>query len=181
MQLRTERLLLREFCEGDWEAVWAYQNNPLYLRYYEWTDRTQEDVRDFVQMFLNQQQALPRFKFQLAVVLPETGQLIGNCGVRLPEPNALVADIGYELDPSFWGRGYATEAAQTMVDFGFSQLGLQRITAVCLAENGGSARVLAKVGMQQEGRLRQNEYFKDQWWDSLLFGILAREWDGVSP
>jgi hypothetical protein len=53
----------------------AYQRQPLYLRYYEWTDRTPEAVREFVGMFLEQQQARPRLKFQLAVILKSTGQL----------------------------------------------------------------------------------------------------------
>ena len=46
MQLATQRLLLRELTESDWTAVWAYQSNPLYLRYYEWEERAQQDVQD---------------------------------------------------------------------------------------------------------------------------------------
>ncbi len=60
MELTTERLILREFVYEDWPAVLAYQRDPRYLRYYEWTDRTSEDVQRFVQMFLDQQQAQPR-------------------------------------------------------------------------------------------------------------------------
>ncbi len=172
MEIMTTRLCLHEFQESDWEAVWVYQNNPLYLRYYEWIERRAEDVRAFVHMFVEQQQQKPRFEFQLAAQLSETGQLIGNCGLRLSAPDALVADIGFELDPLYWGNGLATEAAQAMVDFGFAHFNLQRITAVCLAENVGSARVLAKVGMHQEERLRENSYFKNRWWDTLKFAIL---------
>jgi len=129
-------------------------------------------VRAFVHMFVEQQQQKPRLKFQLAVVMPKTGQLIGSCGLRLPSPDALVADIGFELDPVYWGNGLATEAAQAMVELGFGHFNLQRITAVCLAENAGSARVLAKTGMQQEERLRENTYFKNRLWDTLKFAIL---------
>ena len=99
MKLETERLLLRDFVKDDWQRVLEYQSNPLYLRYYEWTERTPEAVQEFVGWFLNHQSQEPRIKFQLAVVLKSSNQLIGNCGVRMSEANALEADIGYELDP----------------------------------------------------------------------------------
>lgn len=175
MRLTTERLILREFVEDDWPAVLVYQRDPRYLRYYHWTERTAADVRAFVQMFVEQQRASPRAKYQLAVTLKEDGRLIGNCGVRLESPGALQADIGYELNPDYWGRGYASEAAQAVVDYGFSQLGVHRIWASCLADNAASARVLEKLGMRLEGRLRENEYFKGRWWDTLIYAILVHE------
>ena len=181
MELITERLLLREFKPSDWPDVLAYQRDPLYLRYYEWTDRTPEAVQAFMQMFLTQQQKEPRLKFQLAVVIKSSGQLIGNCGIRLKSAGAQVGDIGYELSPKHWGHGYATEAARAIVTFGFTQLKLHRIEARCIAENVGSAHVLQKLGMQPEGRLRENAYFKGRWWDTLLFGILDHEWESHHP
>src|SRR5438874_10130911 len=128
MMLRTERLVLRELEEGDWPAVLSYQSNPRYLRYYDWTHRTEADVRDFVRTFVGQRQERPRTKFQLAISLPEGGRLIGNCGIRRKGPESPEAEIGYELDPRYWGRGYATEAAGAMLRFGFEALGLHRIT-----------------------------------------------------
>lgn len=168
MIITTERLILREFVEDDWPAVLAYQADPRYLRYYPWTGRTEAEVRAFVQMFLDQQQAQPRTKFQLAVTLREGGQLIGNCGIRKETPEAREADIGYEFAPEYWGQGYATEAARAMVAFGFEELKVHRIWSWCIAENVGSARVLEKLGMQREGRLRENEWFKGRWWDTCL-------------
>lgn len=176
MELTTERLILREFDEDDWPDVLAYQTDPLYLRYYEWTERTPEAVQEFVHMFLAQQREQPRTKFQLAVVLRSTGQLIGTCGIRMERADAHEADIGYELSPLHWGRGYATEAAGAIVKFGFGELGLHRIWSWCIADNAGSARVLEKLGMRLEGRLREKEYFKGRWWDTLLFAILDYEW-----
>ena len=133
-------------------------------------------------MFLAYQGEQPRIKYQLAIILKSSQQLIGNCGIRMKNPHACEGDIGYELSPQHWGHGYATEAAGAIVEFGFKQLGLHRIWACCIADNVGSAHVLEKVGMQAEGRLRENEYFKGRWWDTLLFGILDYEWkDKQSP
>jgi RimJ/RimL family protein N-acetyltransferase len=178
MEILTERLRLRDFRTDDWPAVLAYQRDPLYLRYYEWTDRTPEAVREFVDLFVAAQRERPRTRFQLAVELGATGELIGNCGIRMKQPGALEADIGYELAPWHWGHGYATEAARAIVRFGFTELGVHRIWSYCVADNLGSAHVLEKLGMQLEGRLRERDFYKDRWWDTLVFGLLDREWDG---
>lgn len=176
MLLTTERLILRDFVESDWEAVLAYQSDSRYLRFYPWEERTEVGVRAFVQMFIDQQQETPRSKYQLAMILRETGRLIGNCGLRRSGSTAYQADLGYELAPEEWGNGYASEAARRMLAFGFDELGLHRIWATCLAENTASARVLEKIGMRQEGRMRQDQWMKGRWWDTLLYSILADEW-----
>jgi RimJ/RimL family protein N-acetyltransferase len=178
MQFHTARLLLREFVDTDWPAVLAYQRDPRYLQFYAWIERTPEDAQRFVQMFIIQQREQPRRKFQLAVVLRDTQHLIGNCGIRKASLEAREADIGYELAPDLWGQGYATEAARAIIHFGFTELKLHRITAWCIADNVASARVLEKIGLKLEGRLREKEYFKDRWWDTLLYAILADEWRG---
>jgi RimJ/RimL family protein N-acetyltransferase len=176
MILTTKRLVLREFEEEDWSAVLAYQSDPRYLRYYDWMQRTEQDVREFVRMFLAHREQEPRTKFQLAMTLAPEGQLIGNCGIRMKTPHAGEAELGYELDPRYWGCGYATEAARAFVVFGFRELGLHRICAWCIAENVASAHVLEKIGMRQEGHLREKEWMKGRWWDTLLYAILEHEW-----
>src|SRR5687768_5091084 len=106
MMLHTERLLLREFSVADWRAVLAYQRDPRYLRFNAWTECTEADVRLFVQRFLTWQQEAPRSKIQLAVTLRASGMLIGNVGLRQSTPKAQVAELGYEISPTYWGCGY---------------------------------------------------------------------------
>ena len=177
MKLETERLILRDFVKDDWQRVLEYQSDPLYLRYYEWTERTPEAAQEFVGWFLDHQVQEPRIKYQLAVVLKSNNQLIGNCGIRMDKTDTLEANIGYELDPKHWNHGYATEAAHAIVDFGFNKFGLHRVWSWCVADNLGSAHVLEKLGMRLEGRLRENEYYKGRWWDTLMYAILADEWE----
>ncbi|GHO42224.1 N-acetyltransferase [Ktedonospora formicarum] len=176
MILTTKRLVLREFEEEDWRGTLAYQSNPLYLRYYPWTHRTESDVQAVVRQLLAQREEEPRTKFQLVVTLAPEGQLIGNAGIRMKTMDDREADIGYELDPRYWGYGYATEIAHALLLYGFRELGLHRIWAWCIAENTASAHVLEKIGMRQEGRLRENRWMKDRWWDTLLYSILEHEW-----
>jgi RimJ/RimL family protein N-acetyltransferase len=127
-------------------------------------------------MFLNHQRQVPRIKFQFAVTLRSTGQLIGNCGIRRDSPEAREADMGYELDPQHWGNGYATEAARAVLDFGFSHMKVTRVTAWCIADNVGSARVLEKIGMKLEKRMPHHQYFKGRWWDTLWYAIPYEDW-----
>jgi RimJ/RimL family protein N-acetyltransferase len=177
MKIETERLILRELVKDDWQRVFEYQSDPLYLRYYEWTERTPEAVQEFVSWLMERQTQKPRIKFQLAVTLKSNHLLIGNCGIRMDHANAFQADIGYELDPRYWNHGYATEAAHAIVDFGFSRFDLHRVWSWCVADNLGSAHVLEKLGMRREGYLRENEYYRDRWWDTLMYAILADEWE----
>lgn len=176
MIFTTKRLVLRELEEEDWQVVLTYQSDPRYLRYYPWTSRTEQDARTFVQQILAQREEEPRTKFQLAITLVSNGQLTGNAGIRMNTPEAKEADIGYELDPRFWGYGYATEVVDTLLAFGFQVLRMHRIWAWCVAENRASAHVLEKIGMQLEGRLRENRWMKDRWWDTLLYALLEHEW-----
>lgn len=153
-----------------------YQRDPLYLRFYPWENRSEADARHFVESFRTWQVEQPRRRFQLAIALRGNGRLIGNCGIRRKIDNEWEADLGYELSPHYWGRGYATEAARAMVDFGFRALGLRRISSWCIADNVASARVLERLGFAQERRLRRNEFFKGRWWDTLLYALLEEEW-----
>lgn len=175
MILSTPRLLLREFTADDWPAVLAYQRDPRYLRFYEWEDRAEADVRAFVSIFIGQQQQRPRTRFQLAVTLRDGGRLIGNVGIRMEHDDSHAAEIGYELAPDEWGRGYATEAARAMVRFGFDELGLHRIGAWTVADNVASGRVLRKLGMTVEGRLRDYQQFKGRYWDVMMYGMIRGE------
>ncbi len=175
MLLKTTRLLLRDFVAADWPAVYVYQRDPRYLRLYEWTDRTPAEAQDFVQMFVDQQADQPRTRFQLAITLPDSGEVIGNCGIRLAAAGSHEAEIGYEIAPDQWGRGYATEAVAAIIRFGLTELGVHRLSAWLVADNVASARVLEKNGFQIEGRLRDKERYKGRYWDVLMYARLAGE------
>jgi [ribosomal protein S5]-alanine N-acetyltransferase len=175
--LRTERLILREFTAADWPAAHAYQRDPRYLRFYDRDEVTEKQAQAMIYAFILWQAQQPRSKVQLAITLEETGELIGNVGLRRDAPGDPLADTGFELSPEHWSRGYATEAARALVDWGFREWsGLERVHAHCIAENAGSAAVLRKVGMRQEAALRDHHWFKGRFWDVLLFGMLREEW-----
>jgi [ribosomal protein S5]-alanine N-acetyltransferase len=176
MHLETPRLHLREITAEDWPTVLAYQSDPCYLRYYAWTERAAADVQRFIQELVALNHEQPRRNFHFGVVLRGEGRLIGLANLRRRTADDRQADIGYELAPAHWGHGYATEAARELLRFGFRELRVHRIWATCNAENAASSRVLTKLGMLPEGRLRETDWFKGRWWDTLVYGILEQEW-----
>ncbi len=178
LPLHTPRLLLRDFVAADWEAVQEYACLPEVVRYMPWGPNSEADTRDFVDRALAAQAVTPRVNYELAVVWRESGKLIGGCGLTVQSPTHRVGEIGYCLRPDFWRRGCITEAAGALLALGFEQLQLQlhRIQASCDPENPASRRVLEKVGMQLEGRLRQNLQLRGQWRDSLLWSLLEHDW-----
>jgi [ribosomal protein S5]-alanine N-acetyltransferase len=177
--LRTTRLLLRDFSLDDFDALASYQRDARYRRYFPLPPGGEPDTREMLDRFLGWQAEEPRSRFQLAIV-HSSGELIGTAGLRRRTPESLVADLGYELAPSRWGQGYATEAARALLGFGFGELALHRVHAHCVAENRPSARVLERIGMRLEGILRQHEYFSERWWDVHWYGILASEWPAAA-
>jgi RimJ/RimL family protein N-acetyltransferase len=174
--LSTERLALREIELDDGPAVLAWQSDPAYLRFYPWTRRTEEDVREFVRMLVAWRIEEPRTRFQLAVTLSESGTLIGTCGVRKRAVDATEADVGIELAPAHWSRGYAAEAMRAVIDFAFRELKLHRVWAQCVAGNAAAVRLVERLGMTREGRLREQVRIGDRWHDALVYGLLENEW-----
>ncbi len=176
VRLSTARLVLREYVEDDVAAVHAYAGDPEMTRYMAWGPNTERDTREFIREASAARAAAPRLIYDLAVTLRDGGRLMGGCGLRISEPRHRGGFIGYILHRDAWGRGYASEAAGALVDFGFGTLGLHRIYAVCDPANAASARVLEKLGMRREGLLREHRWEKGRWVDELLYALLEREW-----
>jgi ribosomal-protein-alanine N-acetyltransferase len=129
-----------------------------------------------MQRVIASQKEEPRRNFEVAVALKERNTLIGGGRISISDARHREGFIGYILNRDFWGRGYATELAQALLDFGFEKLGLHRIYATCDIENKPSAHVLEKIGMQREGRLREYRLQGENWRDQYLFAVLDREW-----
>lgn len=173
MDFETERLIIREFTMADERDVHAYASDPLVATFMIWGPNTVEETNAFLERTIEEQQQNPRTDYEFAVVLKETGQLIGGVGLHVAGKQQ--GETGYCFNPLFWRKGYASEAAREMLKFGFGELGLHRIYATCRPDNVGSAKVMQKIGMKYEGHLREHMWFKGKWHDSYQYSILAHE------
>jgi [ribosomal protein S5]-alanine N-acetyltransferase len=111
---------------------------------------------------------------RFAVMLRESGEFCGGAGLRI-ERWQHQGELGYWLGVPYWGKGYATECARAVVHYGFDDLKLHRIYASHLAHNPASGRVLQKIGMRREGRLRAHIFKWDKFYDAEFYGILSTD------
>jgi RimJ/RimL family protein N-acetyltransferase len=124
MQLTTERLILRNYKTEDWERVHIYGADPGFSKYEFWGPNTIEDTKKFVQEVVTQVQQQPRFTYDLAIFLKDSGLLIGGCGIRSESEQSHVANLGWAVNAEFQNNGYATEAAKALIEFGLQTLKL---------------------------------------------------------
>ncbi len=176
LPVNTSRLLLRNFVPADHASVHRYAVDPEVTQYTDWGPNREEDTKVFLAQALAAQRRRPRKQFDLAVVIKQGSYLIGGCGLHLTQPHRNEGYLGYWLGRPFWGNGYATETLEGLLTLGFQGLELHRIIAYCCPENVSSIRCLEKVGMRQEGRLRQHTWKHGLWQDMFLYAILADEW-----
>jgi ribosomal-protein-alanine N-acetyltransferase len=106
------------------------------------------------------------------------GTPVGQVSLDYIDEGDAWANISFWLFPSARGRGYATEAAANLVEFGFQERGLERVTANALAPNEGSIAVLERLGFSHEGTQREKTVVDGERVDVELFGLLRREWAG---
>jgi RimJ/RimL family protein N-acetyltransferase len=175
VELTTRRLLLREFREGDRDEVHAYASDPEVSRFADWGPNTVEETAGFLRFAVGTARDVPRLHYALAMVERAGGAVVGSVALSVTSFEHRRAETGYVVAPSRWGRGFATEAAREVVRFGFERLGLHRISATCDPANPGSAAVLRKIGLTQEGYLREHFLIRGEWRDRLLFAILQGE------
>ncbi|ASA21444.1 GNAT family N-acetyltransferase [Paenibacillus donghaensis] len=173
MVIETERLLIREFRAEDWEAVHVYASDPLVTRYMIWGPNDKQDTQDYLAAVIETQQHQPRKDYEFAVVYKATGKLIGGSGIHITATGQ--GEIGYCYNRTYWGQGFASEAAAALLRLGFKEQGLHRIYATCRPVNLGSAKVMQAIGMKYEGQLREHMWHKGLWHDSCLYSILEHE------
>ena len=147
--LETERLILRKFAMDDFDAVHSYASCLENIVYMPWGPNSEEQTRAFIDMAISKAEENPIVNFQYAIILKAENRLIGGCGITILRSGE--AEVGWTLHRGFWKQGYGPELGKALLDFGFGELGLHRIIAVCDAENYGSYRVMEKIGMRKEG------------------------------
>ena len=148
MKIKTDRLIIRSIQEVDLEPLAALWTDPE-VTYYMGGPRNYEEI---LKDLREDAQLDPQPAFDLwPVIEKETGQIIGHCGIlekNIEGRNQY--EIVYVLAKSAWGRGFATEAASSLKDYAFGQLGLKRITALIDPDNLKSEMVATKIGLRYE-------------------------------
>ena len=175
--LETARLVLRPFSPGDLEELYAFHSLPEVARFLYWEPRDLGQVREALDAKLRQTVLEDEGQgLALAVVLRETGVVIGEVSLLWLSRRHRQGEIGFVFHPGYQGRGLATEAAEVMLGLGFEGLGLHRVIGRCDALNLPSARLMERLGMRRGAHFIHNEIFKGSWGDELVYAMLEDEW-----
>ena len=171
--LTTERLILRPFEPEDAPDVQRLAGDRAVADTTERIPHPYEDGMAETWIATHPQGFRESKECTFAVVLKDGHQLIGAAGLTLTMVHAR-GELGYWIGREFWNRGYCTEAARAVIEYGFSVLGLHRIQAQHLARNPASGRVMLKLGMQHEGRLVQHTLKWDVFEDMDVYGRIQQ-------
>jgi RimJ/RimL family protein N-acetyltransferase len=175
--IRTERLLLRPLTADDTGGLLAYRSLPEVCRYVPFEPMTREVINERLATHWARTTVTDEGQgLSLGVELAATVDLVGDVLLYWQSREHRGGEIGYVFHPGHAGHGYATEAARAMLALAFDGLGLHRVMARLDERNDASAGVARRLGMRQEGRLVENEWFKGEWTTELDFAILAEEW-----
>ena len=175
--IRGDRLLLRPLTSRDIDALLAYRGREDVCRYVPFEPMTREDITErLTGQWARTELTSEGQSLTLGAEVSQTGELAGDIILFWHSEEHAGGEIGYVFNPSLGGRGYATEAVSMMLRLGFEELGMHRIIARIDERNDPSVRLARRVGMRQEARLVENEFFKGEWSTELDFAILAAEW-----
>ena len=181
MFLETQRLRLRDFEPGDFEDVHAYSSDYENVRHMMFGPNTLEQTRDYLEVQCPAQRlAEPRMHYNFALELRDCGRVIGGISLHLNWRRD-DAVLGIIINRRSEGCGYTTEALRGVLEIGFHQLGLHRIHAVCDTANIAVQRIFEKLGMRNEGTMRQRGKSRPEepqpYFDQFGYAILASEWN----
>ena len=169
--LRTKRLTLRPVRMSDAADLYEYSKDPEVARHVLWDAHTSiHQTRSYLRFLIRQYRAGQPSTF--VIVWNENRKAIGTIGFMWVQQENRSAEVGYSLSRAYWNRGIMTEALRAVIAFGLDTLRLHRIEAQHETDNPASGRVMAHVGMQYEGTLRQRLKNKGRYVDVALYAIL---------
>ena len=175
MELITPRLRIREFIESDYQAL-RDMDSRTEFNTYEREYASEAETRGSLDESISTQLKIPRTVYRLAITIPPVDTVKGVINISRQQEKIREWEVGWAVHPDEWNKGFATEAAWSVIDWAFREFNLHRVVAFCHADNAASVRVMEKLGMRCDGRLRETRWLNGAWWDECVYAVLEREW-----
>ena len=173
--LTTPRLAMRETRDADVDVEYAMRTDLVVMRY--WSSPPIQEIgeaRDTVERAKGY--FASRVGIRWIVTLRDDDRMMGSVALFSFHEQNRLAEVGYALAREHWGKGYMHEALVAAIDYAFGPLGLRRLEADTHPSNAASVKTLERLGFTREGFLRERWQVGDEISDSLVWGLLAREW-----
>lgn len=175
--IETDRLILRQLTEEDSHALFTYFSQDQVMTYYDLdVFSTVAEAKSLIDIWALRLQNDEGMRWGIVLKESANNTVIGTCGFHSLSKDHNRAEIGYEINPIYWGRGIATEACSALIQYGFITLKYHRIEAFIDPQHIVSRKVLQKNGMQTEGILRDYFFEKGRFVDAEMLSILDREY-----
>ena len=180
IHLETDRLILRDYTDKDFDAYYKLKSDTQTMYYLQDLQaRSPEGAKDEFIKVLSDQASPSRIYYFLHMERKDTHEQIGSIGYTVTDntPVGKMVHLGYFTYPKHWGNGYTSEALKRLLEYAFTENNVYRVTTGCLAENKGSERV-----MQKNGMIREAEHLDYEWHDGemktrLEYRLLRHEWE----
>jgi RimJ/RimL family protein N-acetyltransferase len=172
----SQRLCLRELALDDLEGIFAVYGNNVATEHLSFEPRTHEQVGQIITRSMGSALSDPRSEYALAVVVGNTGQVIGFGRIAADPHQQRAATFGFALRPDVWGVGYGLETVRLLLGLGFEEIGLHRMWGARSPLNEASAKTMAAAGMVEEGTIRGHIEKSGRWRDSVVHSMLDEEW-----
>jgi RimJ/RimL family protein N-acetyltransferase len=178
--LKGKSVLLRPVKRSDISYFLKWFNDPEVVQYLEmYLPMTEMAEEKYIEE-LGTTRAKTDAVFLIEVIEGGSTKPIGVCGLHEIKSKDHHAGFGIAIgEEDYWGKGYGTEAARLLINYGFQQLNLHRIWSYAVVFNERSIRLQRKIGFREEGRSRQAVFKNGQYHDHVQFGILREEWKGL--
>jgi ribosomal-protein-alanine N-acetyltransferase len=168
--IETDRLILREITYEDAsDLLRCFSNNHVTQYYGIDTFTTIEQAEKLIESFSKSFKEKRGIRW--GIERKEAKGVIGTIGFNAWSPNHKRAEVGYEIHPDYWRKGYTKEAITEILSYGFDKMELNRIGAIVFIENVASNHLLTTMGFHNEGILKEYMYQQGKPHDTYVYAI----------
>jgi ribosomal-protein-alanine N-acetyltransferase len=170
-ELETKRLILRQVQLKDANAMHKMRTDPQIMQYMDTQipasiEETKNKIKKEIESFSNGDSVY------WAIILKSSNELIGGAGYWRLIKEHFRAEIGYQLLPGFWRKGFTLEALSSIINYGFNKMNLHSIEGNVNPDNIPSIKLLEKLGFVQEAYFKENFYYNGKFLDSAIFSLI---------
>lgn len=177
VEIQTDRLLLRRFGHADLDAFVAYRSDGSVARFQSWgPSYSKADAEEFLAEDSNVVPGQPGGWLQIAIEERGTGNLCGDCAVRVTTEQPRTSELGVTLAPHYQNHGIASEAVMATLEWLFGEQDMHRVYAQADDRNTAAHRLLERLGFRLEARLIEADWFDGEWTTLRIYAVLKKEW-----
>ncbi|MCI8379047.1 MAG: GNAT family N-acetyltransferase [Lachnospiraceae bacterium] len=192
--IETARLILRRLELTDAEMMFRnWTGDDKVTRFLRWDAHTTiDDTKNMIQQWVDNYQYDSTYYWGMYLKkgtdfacwqpphseqfpIEKNSEMIGSIGVTITSEYDFKGELGYKIGSHWWNQGYASEAAEAVINYMFHNTDIERISAFCSVENPASGKVMEKIGMRYEGLMRHYYKTRDGFHDCALYGIIRSQ------